>query len=312
MPGALLGGIHLHQVRAAADCTCTGSGHAPRNADPGRSPDYERLRRSRAAGCTPSTEHLRRRHSHSHESLLGPGSRRLHREQLVELFRPYDPERAHEHIDKAEMAQLLGWWKPLFIHAPESKELVRRVIREAGFSAQRTHYDVPKPRTSFPVGHLTTGIAYAFPWHRDVWYSAPAQQVNWWLPVLNVRENNAMRFNPDNFDRAVTNTSDEFDYYRINTARLNTAAQTSARTAGAASRAERGSGGRPHLGSARRSGHAVLGLPTARLHSEHFGSRPFQHRLSYGRCGRLTSRSWCSARGRLLHGYFHPGFPPSL
>ena len=45
--------------------------------------------------------------------------------------------------------------------------------------------------------------------------------------MLNVRENNAMRFDPDNFDRAVTNSSDEFDYYRINTARLNTASQTS-------------------------------------------------------------------------------------
>ena len=94
---------------------------------------------------------------------------------------------------------LLGSWKPRFIHAPRSKELVRNVIREAGFSAQGTHYDVPKPRTSFPVGHLTTGIAYAFPWHRDVWYSAPAQQINWWLPVLNVRENNAMRFDPEKF-----------------------------------------------------------------------------------------------------------------
>ena len=149
------------------------------------------------------------------------------REQLVDLFRPYDPDHAHEHIDKVQMAQLLGSWKPRFIHAPRSKELVRRVIREAGFSAEGTHYDVPKPRTSFPVGHLTTGIAYAFPWHRDAWYGAPAQQINWWLPVLNVRENNAMRFDPEKFDQAVPNSSSEFDYYRINTARLHTASQTS-------------------------------------------------------------------------------------
>lgn len=149
------------------------------------------------------------------------------REQLADLFRPYDPEHAHEYIDKVQMAQLLGSWKPQFIHSSRSKELVGRVIRETGFSAQGTHYDVPKPRTSFPVGHLTTGIAYAFPWHRDVWYSAPAQQINWWLPVLNVRENNAMRFDPEKFDQAVTNSSSEFDYYQINTARLKTASQTS-------------------------------------------------------------------------------------
>ena len=149
------------------------------------------------------------------------------REQLTELFKPHDPEHAHEHLDKAQMATLLGSWKPRFIHSPRSKELVGRIIREAGFSAQGTHYDVPKPRTSFPVGHLTTGIAYAFPWHRDVWYSAPAQQINWWLPVFDLRADNCMRFDLRNFDRAVPNTSGEFDYYRNNTARLSTVSQVS-------------------------------------------------------------------------------------
>lgn len=149
------------------------------------------------------------------------------REQLVDLFRPYDPERAHEYIDKSEMAKVLGAWKPRFMHASTSRDLVGRVIREAGFCAEGTHFDVPKPRTSFPVDHLTTGIAYAFPWHRDVWYGAPAQQVNWWLPVFEVREDNAMRFDLHNFDRAVKNSSASFDYYQNNTARLSTASQIS-------------------------------------------------------------------------------------
>ena len=149
------------------------------------------------------------------------------REQLVNLFKPHDPERVHEHIDKAEMARLLGSWKPRFIHSPGSKDLIRDIIQEAGFCAKGTHYDVPKPRTSFPVGHLTTGIAYAFPWHRDVWYSAPAQQINWWLPVFAVRDDNSMCFDLRNFDRAVANSSGQFDYYRNNTARLNTASQIS-------------------------------------------------------------------------------------
>jgi hypothetical protein len=149
------------------------------------------------------------------------------REELAELFKPYDPERAHEYFDKAAMADLLGSWKPRFIHSATSKELVCNIIREVGFCAEGTHYDLPKPRTSFPMGHLNTGIAYAFPWHRDVWYSAPAQQINWWLPVFTVRDDNCMCFDPRSFDRAVTNTSGEFDYYRNNTARLNTASQIS-------------------------------------------------------------------------------------
>lgn len=145
------------------------------------------------------------------------------RTELTELFAPHDPEHVHEHIEPAEMAKILGVWKPRWIHAERSRDLVRAIIAEAGFEPEFTHYDVPKPRTSFPTGHLTTGIAFAFPWHRDVWYSAPAQQINWWLPVFPVRETNAMSFDLANFARAVPNTSGDFDYYENNARRLNTA-----------------------------------------------------------------------------------------
>jgi hypothetical protein len=147
------------------------------------------------------------------------------REELAWLFSPHDPEQVHEHIDPLEMAKILGAWKPRFIHSERSRKLVRAIIAEAGFPAGGTHYDLPKPRTSFPVGHLTTCVAFAFPWHRDVWYSAPAQQVNWWLPIFPVRESNAMSFDLARFDRAVPNSSDTFDYYRNNASRLTTATQ---------------------------------------------------------------------------------------
>lgn len=147
------------------------------------------------------------------------------RDQLTELFRPYDPEQVHEHIEPAEMAKLLGAWKPRWIHSERSKQLVCDIVRQAGLPAQFTHYDVPKPRTSFPVGHLTTGVAFAFPWHRDSWYSAPFQQINWWLPIFPIREDNSMAFDLKGFGRAVPNTSDTFDYYRNNSHRLHTAEQ---------------------------------------------------------------------------------------
>jgi hypothetical protein len=147
------------------------------------------------------------------------------RGELTELFRPHEPEHAHEHIGPAEMARILGAWKPRFIHTERSRKLVRAIIQEAGFPAEGTHNDLPKPRTSFPVGHLTTGVAFAFPWHRDVWYSAPAQQINWWLPVFPVREDNAMSFDLGSFAREVPNSSDAFDYYANNASRLTTATQ---------------------------------------------------------------------------------------
>jgi hypothetical protein len=147
------------------------------------------------------------------------------RDQLTDLFRPYDPQHAHEFIEPAQMAKLLGEWKPRWIHAERSKQLVCDIITQASLPAEFTHYDVPKPRTSFPVGHLTTGVAFAFPWHRDSWYSAPVQQLNWWLPIFPIRDDNSMAFDMSGFGRAVPNTSDTFDYYRNNAQRLNTAKQ---------------------------------------------------------------------------------------
>ena len=147
------------------------------------------------------------------------------RQQLTELFRPHDPEHAHEHFEPAEMARMLGAWKPAFIHSDAAKKLTRAIITEAGLPDQQTHYDVPRPRTSFPVGHLTTGVAFAFPWHRDAWYSAPPQQLNWWMPVYPVRPDNSMAFDLNYFAKSVPNDSETFDYYEINSRRLTTAAQ---------------------------------------------------------------------------------------
>jgi hypothetical protein len=144
---------------------------------------------------------------------------------LRELFSPHDPEHVHEHASPAELAAILGKWKPEFIHDSRSMNLVETIVQEAGFDPERTYYDLPKPRTSFPLGHLNTGVAFAFPWHRDVWYSAPRQQVNWWLPVFAATPDNAMSFDPEKFDAAVENDSDRFDYYAHNAQRGATAAQ---------------------------------------------------------------------------------------
>jgi hypothetical protein len=147
------------------------------------------------------------------------------REQLAALFAPHHPEHAHDHYTPDELARALGTWKPSFIHGQRSGELVRAVIAQAGFAPEDTYFDLPKPRTSFPQGHLTTGAAFAFPWHRDQWYAAPAQQINWWLPIFPLQKDNAMSFDLAHFARPVANDSHLFDSYQNNVARLTTAAQ---------------------------------------------------------------------------------------
>jgi hypothetical protein len=149
---------------------------------------------------------------------------------LIELFAPHDPESVHEHLEPATVAEMLGRWKPTFIHDPRSKELVREIIGELGFDPQGTYYDVPKPRTAFPVGHLSTGIALAFPWHRDTWYGAPSSQINWWLPVYSTSPTNGLRFDLGRFAEPVANNSKDFDYFQANRDRLTTAKQVKKET----------------------------------------------------------------------------------
>src|SRR5688500_10491746 len=45
---------------------------------------------------------------------------------------PHDPRSIHEALTPAELAPLLGKLKPQFIHPPESRRLVGRVLTELG------------------------------------------------------------------------------------------------------------------------------------------------------------------------------------
>ncbi len=138
------------------------------------------------------------------------------RQEIESLFAPHDPQQAHQYFSDSQLAGMLSAWKPRFMRLPKSLRLAKEVLAQIGFDPMTTHYDLLKPRTSYPVGHLTTGIAYAFPWHRDTWYAAARQQINLWFPVWDVRADNAMGFDPAGFGRKVPNNSSEFDYYRRN------------------------------------------------------------------------------------------------
>jgi hypothetical protein len=138
------------------------------------------------------------------------------RQMITELFAPHDPVSIQDVYTPEELADILIEFKPRWIHDPRSMEHVRAVVRALGGDPERIHADVPKLRTAFPQGGLSTGIAYAFQAHRDTWYGAPPQQVNWWMPVWPVAEDNIMEFYPRGFGRHVENNSGDYNYYVAN------------------------------------------------------------------------------------------------
>jgi hypothetical protein len=134
-----------------------------------------------------------------------------------------------------DYAALLGRLKPSFIHHPRSKDIVRGIMEDVGADPALTYFDVPKMRSSTSDAYLTTGIALAFPPHRDTWYSAPMCQINYWTPIYPITSENGMAFHPHYFNNPIKNNSHVYNYYKWNqtraTAHLHVGGSNAARVA---------------------------------------------------------------------------------
>jgi hypothetical protein len=149
----------------------------------------------------------------------------LAKDLIEEAFHPLDPLTVHESLPVERCVEKLAVLKPGFIHHPKSKEYIQGMLDEAGCDPTRTYFDVPRLRTAFPGDYLKSGIAYAFHPHRDTWYSAPFCQINWWMPVYPLNEENCMAFHPYYFDHPVKNGSHTYNYQKWNLESRQNAAQ---------------------------------------------------------------------------------------
>jgi hypothetical protein len=144
------------------------------------------------------------------------GLAELARDLSNEAFAPHDPEVAQESIPAERYVEILAELKPRFIHHPRAKELIAGMLSELGCDIDRTYFDVPRLRTMAHGEYLKAGLAYQFHAHRDTWFSAPQQQLNWWLPVYAIEAENSMAFHPQYFDTPIRNSSADYDYEQWN------------------------------------------------------------------------------------------------
>jgi hypothetical protein len=144
---------------------------------------------------------------------------------IREAFDPLDPERAQWQLPVEKFVDILKELKPRFIHHPQSKSYIQHILETSGCDMQKTYFDVPRLRTSTSNNYLTSGIAYAFHPHRDTWYSAPMNQINWWMPIYEMEDGNGMALHTDYWDKEVPNSSSNFSYSNWqNNGRKNSAA----------------------------------------------------------------------------------------
>ena len=138
------------------------------------------------------------------------------RSMIEDAFGGLDPRTAQKSMPVERYATLLGKLKPAFIHHSESKHHLKEILEDLGCDLERTYFDVPRMRSSTSDNYLTTGIAFAWHPHRDTWYSAPACQINWWLPIYEIESDNAMAFHPRYWTQPVKNSSEGYNYYTWN------------------------------------------------------------------------------------------------
>ncbi len=136
----------------------------------------------------------------------------LARELSEAAFAPYEPTVAQDTMPAERYVEILAELKPEFIHHPRAKELIAGLLSELGCDLEKTYFDVPRLRTMAHGEYLNAGLAYQFHPHRDTWFSAPQQQLNWWLPVYEIEPENSMAFHPQYFERPVRNSSSGYDY----------------------------------------------------------------------------------------------------
>lgn len=131
---------------------------------------------------------------------------------ITEAFGDLDPQHAQEVLPVDDFVKIVGPLKSKFTNSAVTKELVARYLESMGVELENTYFDVPRLRVVPHSNYLTAGVSYAYKAHRDIWYSSPSAQINWWSPVWEVTPDMSMAFYPEHFQQPIQNTSEEFDY----------------------------------------------------------------------------------------------------
>jgi hypothetical protein len=137
---------------------------------------------------------------------------RLAQSSIEEAFSQPDPRTAQFNLSVEEFVRIIGPLKSGFTNNLRTKELLRNILSEFRCDLDYTYFDLPRLRVVTHGGYLTAGLGYVYKAHRDMWYSSPPSQINWWVPIYPIQAEQALILYPSYWRRPVRNSSGEFDY----------------------------------------------------------------------------------------------------
>ncbi len=111
-----------------------------------------------------------------------------------------------------EFFHRLGAVRQRLAREPQFAQLTDNLLTAVGFVPKENAIDVLRLRAVLHDGHLNPAAAPAYSAHRDTWYANPRAQINWWLPLHDLTEEETFVFYPDCFARSMANSSAGFDH----------------------------------------------------------------------------------------------------
>lgn len=134
------------------------------------------------------------------------------RSLIADAFPGGDPRLAQFDLPLTEYVDVIAPLKTKFTNHLHTKKLLQDVLLHFGYDLEKTYFDVPRLRVATHGDYLTAGVGYAYRPHRDTWYAGSISQVNWWVPIYDLKAEQSLIFYPSYFARPVRNSSNEFDY----------------------------------------------------------------------------------------------------
>ena len=164
--------------------------------------------RERAAACTPATLCLLPTPEHQEPD-------RVCATLIEEAFSPLNPEHAQHSlpVERFSRSSLPSNRASSTIRG-HGNWCGRSSRIWAWISRRRTRRAADARRTS--DGYLTAGVAYVLHPHRDIWYSSPPCQLNWWLPVFPFESESSFAFHPRYWSEPAPNSSSGYNHYEWN------------------------------------------------------------------------------------------------
>ena len=130
---------------------------------------------------------------------------------LEEVFMPYHPTDAHNHIDHSRFIALLVKAREAIQN--EQRDTVRQVFKSWGIDSTFLYWDKIILRAAPPVNF------YEKRWlhdhvhaHRDTWGVNVQAQVNWWAPIYPIETNRTIRFYPHYWNNPMPNDTDSWSF----------------------------------------------------------------------------------------------------